>query len=183
MGQPWSDSPLTPDGTAAARALGERWWSEGFDPDLVYTSPYLRTMATATALTSHQPVRAPIQIMNALSEFQPDNPHQLHLYPDGMQTIQTPTTHYPLPETITQFETRVASFIDSLCSQPPTNGNLLLVTHGAFLRTLAHLLANRSGRDQNPLTEIPYLTEITMEVNDGSINLETIHYGTFTCDH
>ena len=177
MGQPWSDSPLTPEGTTAARSLGEKWWSDGFDPDLVYSSPYLRTMATATALINHQPVKAPLQILPVLSEFQPDSPHKLHLYPEGMEVIEAPGHRYPLPESVSQFETRVATFLDTLCTDSPVEGDLLLVTHGAFIRTLAHLLANRSGHDQNPLQEIPYLTEITIPVQDGTIDLDSVQYG------
>jgi phosphohistidine phosphatase len=49
-GEPDELRPLTPDGRAAARALGERLAREGFHPDAVLTSPLLRARETAQEL-------------------------------------------------------------------------------------------------------------------------------------
>jgi phosphohistidine phosphatase len=49
-GEPDELRPLTAEGRAAARALGERLASEGVRPDAVVTSPLLRARETAQEL-------------------------------------------------------------------------------------------------------------------------------------
>ena len=49
-GQPDELRPLTAEGRAQARALGERLRSEGLEPDAVVSSPLLRARETATEL-------------------------------------------------------------------------------------------------------------------------------------
>jgi phosphohistidine phosphatase len=49
-GEPDELRPLTAEGLAHARALGERLRADGIAPDAVVTSPLLRARETATAL-------------------------------------------------------------------------------------------------------------------------------------
>ncbi len=49
-GEPDELRPLTPDGRAAARALGERLARDGVHPDAILTSPLLRARETAQEL-------------------------------------------------------------------------------------------------------------------------------------
>jgi phosphohistidine phosphatase len=49
-GQPDELRPLTPDGRAAARELGNRLAADGLRPDAVLSSPLLRARETATEL-------------------------------------------------------------------------------------------------------------------------------------
>jgi phosphohistidine phosphatase len=49
-GEPDELRPLTPDGRAVARALGERLARDGIEPDAILTSPLLRARETAEEL-------------------------------------------------------------------------------------------------------------------------------------
>jgi phosphohistidine phosphatase len=49
-GEPDELRPLTPDGRATARALGERLARSGLQPDAILTSPLLRARETAQEL-------------------------------------------------------------------------------------------------------------------------------------
>ena len=49
-GEPDELRPLTPDGRAVARALGERLARDGIRPDAILTSPLLRARETAQEL-------------------------------------------------------------------------------------------------------------------------------------
>lgn len=180
VGQPWSDAPLTPAGYQSAWQVGQEWArTQPQTPTHIYCSPYLRTLSTATAVTEGLraggvTVPAPI-LSSALSEFQPETVHRLHLYPDGIPEITLGDRIYLLPETTLRFEQRVEAYLRQLVAEHGPDDHLLLVTHGAWVRSVSHLLANRAAGDLSPLTEIPYLTEITYLVEDGEPQLETVH--------
>jgi phosphohistidine phosphatase len=54
-GEPDELRPLTAEGQEHARALGERLRADGFAPEAIVTSPFLRALATATALGLGEP--------------------------------------------------------------------------------------------------------------------------------
>jgi phosphohistidine phosphatase len=54
-GDPDEQRPLTAEGQAQARALGERLRADGFSPDALVTSPLLRARETASALGLGEP--------------------------------------------------------------------------------------------------------------------------------
>jgi phosphohistidine phosphatase len=51
-GEPDALRPLSPDGQAAARRLGEQLAAEGVKPDAILTSPLLRARETAAAVAA-----------------------------------------------------------------------------------------------------------------------------------
>lgn len=178
MGQPWSDAPLTAAGQVAARELGK---GDSFTPTTVYCSPYLRTMTTATCYLGGVSEREvewkapPLTLDLGLSEFQPNHAHHISLYPDGMGEIEVAGEYYPLPESVEQFEKRVRSYLTRLC-QREEDGDILCVTHGAFVRSVAHILFSRSGLTELPFHEVGYLSRISFYVVDGEIDYASVEW-------
>lgn len=133
FGHYWSDSPLTEEGYTNARNKGIRLKSEGFVPHRIYTSPYGRTLTTATEIKASFP-QSELVIEPLLAEYQPRYGHSITLYPKGLPTTYDGlSTNFTYPESMDNFSLRIRFIIGKLIEK--NDSNILIVTHGEVLKS------------------------------------------------
>lgn len=161
FGHYWADAPLTWDGYKNADAKGKQLFMDSFDPKKIYSSPYSRTMATATELKKSFS-NSELVIEPLLSEFQWWRKHTVNLYPGGIPTTYDgKATEFSYPETAEQFSKRVQFIISKLMEK--NDNDFLVVTHGELLKKYISYL-----QDQYPDIVLdpgttPYLTVLSFE--------------------
>lgn len=177
FGHYWSDSPLTKNGYNNAKNKGVDLVKDDFTPKYIYTSPYNRTMATATEIKKTFP-KSEIIIEPLLSEHQPYFKHTINLYPDGIPTsYQGEDTEFSYPETYEQFSKRVKFIMFKLFEK--SDNDILIVTHGELLKAYIIFLQNKFIDLTLDPGSLPYLTTLsfiydktTHEIIDQSIQIE-----------
>ncbi|MEM0354251.1 MAG: phosphoglycerate mutase family protein [Thermoplasmata archaeon] len=163
FGQYWADAPLTNNGYKSAYKKGKEMVEKNFHPKYIYTSPYTRTMATATEIKKSFP-QAEIIIEPLLSEYQPFYKHSITLYPDGIPTIyEEKGSFFCFPESGNQFSKRVQFIMEKIIEK--NDSDLIIVTHGAILKQYIIFLQKKYpdlliNIENN---KIPYLTIISFE--------------------
>lgn len=149
---PPGDFPLSALGRHQAELLGTFLKSEGFHGK-VFSSPYLRTMETASivAETCGLSVFPEPRIQERLFYPEPPCPglnreelKKLFANLDPAAELEYP---WIIPKGIEQMEDvglRVHSFLDDLLADPP-GSDVLLIGHGATVHTIMQDLADRAG--------------------------------------
>lgn len=163
FGSPWADSPLTSKGHNDANNKGIEIKEQISNPK-IYTSPYTRTLSTATEIKNSFST-SPIIIEPLLSEFQPMYSHKVNLYPKGIPTLYNgQETKFSYPETYELFYERVKFIIFRLIED--NTSDLILITHGELLKVFIDFLQNQYP-DIVDVSHVPskinYLTVISFE--------------------
>lgn len=140
------DPPLSKRGYELVLEKAEDLLAEAFVPDRIYTSPYLRTMTTATIIHEHYPDSS-LAIDAGLSEYQNIQAHRTSLCPNGI------VSEWSWPETREQMTKRAIETINNIIERHP-NEDILIVTH----RPLIKMYAKYLGQD---LSDVPYLSGIS----------------------
>lgn len=164
IGYHWADSPLTPNGHKMARSKGKELASHNFHPKYIYTSPYIRAIATATEMKESFP-DVEIIIEPLLAEYQPSYKHRIGLYPDGIPTAYDGNeTEFSYPETEESFYKRVNFIVSKLIDK--NSSDFIIITHGEFIKAyinFLHLLFPDLILD---IYSIDYLTTLSFEFDD-----------------
>lgn len=159
LGQYWADSPLTNAGYIMASEKGKKLASVNFNPKYIYTSPYKRTMATATEIQSSFQ-QSKIVIEPLLSEYQPNRKHRIDLYPNGIPTeYEGEYTGFQFPETYENFTKRVHFIISKLIEK--NNHDILMVSHGEILKVFVTYLQEKYPEKMLDPGSTPYLTTLS----------------------
>lgn len=170
FGHYWADSPLTSNGHKVALEKGKQIVSDDFDPKHIYTSPYTRTMATATEIKSSFP-HSEIVIEPLLSEYQPHYMHTINLYPNGIPTTYNGTeTDFSYPETYGKFYERVQFIMSKLIEKH--NTDLIIVTHGEILKSYINHLQSLFPDILIDPGSTPYLTTLSFKFDKSSGTIE-----------
>lgn len=160
FGHHWADSPLTRKGYIDAKDKGMEIKEQLSNPK-IYTSPYNRTMSTATEIKNSF-LSSPIIIEPLLSEYQPIFSHKVNLYPNGIPTLYNgQETQFSYPETYELFYERVKFIIFKLIED--NTSDLILVTHGEILKVIIDFLQKQYPDVVNEPLKINYLTIISFE--------------------
>jgi broad specificity phosphatase PhoE len=133
FGQKWDDAPLTEHGHQIANQKGQALVDgKDFNPKKIYTSPYRRTMSTASSIRASFP-EAEIIVETLLSEYQPNKPHLIDLYPHGISTYYNgQQTNFCYPETHDEFKSRAHFIVDQLVIA--NTNDFAIITHGELLK-------------------------------------------------
>ncbi|BCS82894.1 putative phosphoglycerate mutase family protein [Cotonvirus japonicus] len=166
FGHHWSDSPLTNNGHEIAKLKGIELAKSGFDAKYIYTSPYSRTMATATEIQSSYP-NSEIIIEHLLAEYQPYYKHRINLYPNGIPTEYSGTgTDFSYPEKYSSFKSRVKFIVSKLIEKH--DDNIIIVTHGELLKVYINYIQTLYPDLLLDPVSVPYLTTLTFEFDKTS---------------
>lgn len=167
IGQYWSDSPLTRNGHLIAAKKGKKLIDDNFKPKKIYTSPYKRTLATATEIKTSFP-SIEIIIEPLLAEHQPNYKHNIDLYPNGIPTdYNGETTIFKYPESYSSFSKRIKFIIDNLMKA--NTEDFIIVTHGEVLKTFINYLNTLYPNIVLDPGNTPYLTILSFEYNENII--------------
>ena len=161
FGHYWSDSPLTSNGYQIADAKGKQMINNEFKPKYIYTSPYSRTLATATEIKNSFP-HTEIVIEPLLAEYQPMYKHKITLYPKGIPTTYDgEKTEFSYPETHEQFTKRIKFIISKLIEK--NNADTIVMTHGEVLKVYINYLQELYPNLILDAGSTPYLTILSFE--------------------
>jgi 2,3-bisphosphoglycerate-dependent phosphoglycerate mutase len=129
-----ADFPLTERGREQARALAERWQTEGVTFERAFASPLRRARETAEIVCAALDVRLEIdqdwmELNNGrMSGLRPEEAEQVYKQPDFM----TPYTHFgETGESRWEMYLRAGRNIQKLLDAPA--GRTLVVSHGGIL--------------------------------------------------
>lgn len=171
FGHYWYDTPLTSQGHSQALIKGRDLNDSGFKPKYVITSPYLRTLETSTEL--NKSLNATIVIEPLLSEYQNGYCHRISLYPQGLPTtFQGKTTVFKYPELYSSFKERVVFVINNIICK--YSDDILIVTHGELIKVYIGYLQEIFPYSDFDVTNIGYLSTLTFEYQNGTIDPMTI---------
>ncbi len=173
LGHYWADSPLTTNGYKIANDKGKKLISDGFDPKYIFTSPYNRTLATATEIKKTF-CHSEIIIEPLLSEYQPNFKHKISLYPDGIPTTYDgEETNFTYPEKYDDFCKRV-QFILKKITEKKTDS--IVITHGEVLKVLINHIQTIYPELLLDVGNVPYLTTLsfTFDTENNKIVAESI---------
>lgn len=136
-----SDYPLTEVGRAQARELAERWLKDGFNFDLVVTSPLIRARETAQIVA---------EVLNIPLEEDPVWMERDNGLMSGL-TREEVEERFPQPEFRTPYDAfgesgegdwelflRAGKAVHELLKRPA--GRYLIVTHGGLLNKLMYAM-------------------------------------------
>lgn len=168
IGHYWSDSPLTKNGHKMANIKGNKMISENFKPKYIYTSPYNRTMSTATEIKNSFSC-CEIIIEPLLAEYQPRYKDTINLYPNGIPTTYNGyETEFNYPETYEKFEKRIKFIITKLINKH--NEDIIVITHGEVLKACIKYIKTLYPSIELDTNSIPYLT--TLSFNYDNLNMK-----------
>lgn len=177
FGHYWADPPLTENGVDKSYQKGIDIAKENnFNPKYIYSSPYLRTMMTATQLKESFP-ESKIVIENLLSEYQNAHQHSVGLYPKGISTKYNGIdTGFSFPESYNDFNKRAEYILKNLIKDNLEN-DLFIVTHGEMLKSIALILMTQFKGLILNCKGLTYLSMIVFDVDiDGNILENTIKF-------
>lgn len=170
FGHYWSDPPLSNRGYQWTKQKASSWENEQFCPKQIYTSPYVRTMATAVVFKDHF-MDCQMAVIPLLAEYQPSYAHKTTFYPKGIPTdCDNCPTHFVYPESNISFKKRVKFIIHHLFSI--SKSDILIVTHGEVLRSLKEILMAEAPHLIANNEPIPYLHTLAFDydtVNQGIV--------------
>lgn len=177
FGHYWADTPLTKNGYQMANAKGKKMISENFNPKYIYTSPYTRTLSTATEIKTSFP-NCEIIIEPLLAEYQPSYKHSIILYPNGIPTTyQGQETEFSYPETLEILEKRIKFIISKLINKH--DNDIIIVTHGEVLKTYINYIQSLYPDIMLDPGSTPYLTtlsfgydKVNMKIDEKSVRIE-----------
>lgn len=166
FGHYWSDSPLTSNGYTIANDKGKQMTKSDFNPKYIYTSPYNRTMATATEIKNSFP-ESQIIIEPLLSEYQPYFKHKINLYPKGIPTkYEGKDTEFNYPETYEKFSERIVFILSQLIVK--NDSDFIIMTHGEVLKVYFSYLQQKFPELILDIKDAPYLTILSFEYDSNS---------------
>ncbi|XWV25584.1 putative phosphoglycerate mutase family protein [Tupanvirus deep ocean] len=161
FGHYWADTPLTRNGHVIANVKGKEMVTTDFNPKYIYTSPYTRTMATATEIKDSFP-HSEIIIEPLLAEYQPYYKHNINLYPNGIPTTYDgQETEFVYPESYETFEKRIKFIISKLIEKHDTD--IIIVTHGEVLKTYINYIQSLYPDLMLDPGTTPYLTVLSFK--------------------
>lgn len=163
IGQYWADTPLTQNGHELAFDKGKQMATESikFNPKQIYTSPYNRTMSTATEIKSSFP-QCEIIIEPLLAEYQPMRKHCINLYPNGIPTTyEGEKIDFEYPETYDNFRHRVNFIIGKLIEKH--DDDIIVVTHSEVLKVYINYIQMMYPDLMLDSGSTPYLTTLSFE--------------------
>lgn len=175
FGQYWADSPLTKKGYDIAKNKGKKLAQvRSFYPSYIYSSPYNRTLATATEIKTNF-TKSQLIIEPLLSEYQPYIKHKITLYPNGIPTTYDGMdTGFTYPETYTHFLTRIQFIMSKLINKHTED--LLIITHGEILKSFIVELQDKFPSKKLDPSKIPYLTVLSFDLDeDKNIIEDSVH--------
>lgn len=159
IGQFWADSPLTNNGHKTAREKGKKITIDNFNPKIIYTSPYKRTMQTSTELQKSL-VKSQIITEPLLSEYQPNYCHKISLYPEGIPTTyEGESCGFNYPESHEKFTERIKFIITKIIEK--NNEDIMIVTHGEVLKVCVNHFQTFYPDLMLDPGNTPYLTTLT----------------------
>lgn len=171
FGHYWSDSPLTNNGYLIANNKGKELIND-FNPSFIYTSPYTRTMATATEISKSFP-KTEIIIEPLLSEYQPYYNHKINLYPTGIPTTYNGVnTDFSYPETYESFSKRALFIINKILQKHP-NQDIIFITHGEFLKFYLNHFKSLYPKLKINSDYIPYLSTLSFDYDETNSIIES----------
>jgi broad specificity phosphatase PhoE len=163
IGQYWADSPLSPSGYENAKKKAIQLKNENFLPKIIYTSPYNRTLSTATEMKSVFP-HANMVIEPLLAEVQQHYGHAITLYPKGIPTLYDGfETTFSYPETTDSFSRRVQFIISKLIEK--SSENILIITHGEVIKSYIGYLQTLFPNVLLDSSKTPYLTVLSFDID------------------
>lgn len=165
-----ADPPLTERGCTMVENKAQQLLSEGFTPQRIYSSPYLRTMTTASIMQKYWP-GAEIHMETGLSEYQSWRKHRTTIFPAGIEST------YAFPERHEDMRSRARETIDNLIKK--STGDLMIVTHGAIVRAYAEYvnemiqgynLLKEEAVPQLDTSNINYLGTLSFTIEDNKLS-------------
>ena len=166
FGQYWADTPLTTNGYIIANDKGKQIMKDNFNPKYIYTSPYNRTMSTATEIKNSFP-ESQMLIEPLVSEYQPYRKHTVNLYPKGIPTsYDGKETSFTYPETYEKFLERVNFIITKLIEK--NDHDFIIMTHGAVLKAFAVYLQHKFPDLILDPKDAPYLSVLSFDYDSES---------------
>ena len=161
IGQYWNDPPLTRNGTEMANKYGIELAQNNFRPKYIFTSPYQRTIVTATEIIKSLD-NPELKIEPLLSEYQKSNRHTVSLYPNGIEaTYNNKYVGYNFPETYDEFEKRVIYILEKLIQD--YDDDFAIITHGEFLKVMTIYLQQKYPDIILSNSKIQYLATIEFD--------------------
>lgn len=163
FGHYWADTHLTSEGRKKAAARARYMVRNKFNANYIYTSPYIRTMETATEMKS---VFGDSQLIieSLLSEYQPYWRHTVSLYPNGIPTsYQGVDTEFSFPESKDNHRKRIDFIINKIIEKHDNNDKIIIITHGEVIKTFADILNTKYPDILLNTTNLPYLVELSFE--------------------
>lgn len=156
----WFDSPLTDNGHRAAREKGREIMSAEFQPKYIYTSPYRRTISTATEIQRSFP-SAEISIMPLLSENQSYWQHCTAFFPLGIPTTyESLETQFAFPETYTSFITRCEFILEKILQK---KCDVIIITHSELIKGFLTYIQNKHPDIILEPKNISYLSTLSFD--------------------
>lgn len=174
--QGWLDSNLTFNGIEAAKALGKRLKDISFDA--VYASPSERTIHTAkliTELNRRKTIKKDERLREIhLGEWQGKTHDEIKSNDRELFELYFQSPHLYNRndgETFLDVQNRAISFLNEIIETHPS-GNILVVSHGIWLKTLLNYIKNEPLKN---LWDGPFLhgTSLSIvKVEDKEITIE-----------
>lgn len=163
IGQFWADSPLTTNGHKTAHEKGKKIVMDNFNPKIIYTSPYKRTMQTSAELQKSLS-KAQIITEPLLSEYQPNYCDKISLYPDGIPTTYEGESYgFKYPESYENFTKRIKFIITKIIEK--NQDDVMIVTHGEILKVCINHFQTMYPDLLLDSSNAPYLTTLTFIYN------------------
>ena len=175
-----TDTELTDHGVSQIVRLGEGF-HEVVRPDVIYSSPLIRTRRTAGAIADkfNLEVIADKRLMEmAMGEWEGISYHELHETHDALRQLRdNPEFCGPGGESPRDVKTRMVEAIDDIVAKHPGE-NIVVVTHGvAIAMTLAHLVHNDLSRWFEFNSHNTGITELCLETKGLLFFNQTDHLG------
>lgn len=163
FGHYWADSPLTTNGHLMANNKGKELLTNNFNPSHIFTSPYTRTITTATEIQYSFP-QSQLIIEPLLSEYQPNYKHTISLYPKGIPTLfNGKPSNFSFPETYDSFKKRIYFVIYNLISK--YKNDMIIITHGEVLKTFINYIQDLYPDLILDPGNTPYLTTLSFDID------------------
>lgn len=170
-----SDSPLTENGINMADAKGKELLDNGFCPNVVFSSPYTRTIDTSIEILKYFP-KADFFIEPLLSEFQYWYAHTTFLYKEGIPCkYKGEDTNYNFPESYQEFDSRVNFIMEKIINDYKSKNTILIITHSEFIKSYINFIKKNTETIINE-PAINYLTSVTFDydINNSCIDGKSV---------
>lgn len=162
FGHYWADTPLTSNGYKLAKDKGKELAADfTFHPNNIYTSPYIRTMATAAKIQESFP-QSKIVIEPLMAEYQPYYKHRINLYDNNIPTTyEGQETDFSYPETYEDFTKRVIFIMERIMEKQEED--FIIVTHSEFIKVYGKYIISLYPDVMLDLIKPPYLSTLSFE--------------------
>lgn len=172
-----NDSPLTSRGFDMANTKAKLLANDpDFKPQVIYTSPYTRTIQTAVQMKTIFN-DADVIIENLLAEYQESYVHKINIYPTGIPIYNADGNNFNFPESYADLEKRVMYIIPKLIKK--RSSDIIIITHGEVVKVFISYLQQMFPDKLLDPGRTPYLTCIYFEydTDTDTINKESVKLG------